>query len=189
MLIVCAGRSRSGSTLLYNLIRLTLIKLFGKDNVYGRGGRHYKKNHERNYNIVKLHDSTDSYFERTADYVFSSQRNEQDQRKSIISFRKLIKNQTISAKGLNDFIKFDYSRYKKWSGHKNFVKTFEYNDLVDNKDEVIKEICIKVINLNIIDDLVSIIIDEVDKLKMPSKEGKIDQETCLTWHHITGGIK
>ena len=89
MLIVCAGRSRSGSTLMYNLIRLALIESFGEADVYARGIRYYKKKRERKYNIVKLHDSNDKYFEKNADYVFSSHRNESDQRKSIVKFRKV----------------------------------------------------------------------------------------------------
>ena len=67
MLIVCAGRSRSGSTLMYNLIRLTLIEVFENSNVYSRGVRFYKKKDELKYNIVKLHDTDDNYFEKNAD--------------------------------------------------------------------------------------------------------------------------
>ena len=189
MLIVCAGRSRSGSTLMYNLVRLTLTEFVGKSSVYGRGINHYKKNRERKYNIVKLHDSDDKYFEKNADYVFSCQRNESDQRKSILKFRKLMKNQSLNKESLDEFIKYDYKRYIKWANHKTFVKIFEYNDLVNNKEKVIKKISRVLLGINIIDDVVNIIIDKVDNLKMPSKKQKNDPETCLTWHHTTGDIK
>lgn len=188
MLIICAGRSRSGSTLMYNLVRLTLVEFVGSS-VYGRGIRSYKKNSERKYNIVKLHDSNDKYFEKNADYVFSSHRNESDQRKSILKFRKLMKNQSLNKKSLNEFIKYDYRRYKKWANHKKFVKTFEYYDLVHNKEDVIKELSHILLRVNIINDVVKIIINKVDNLQMPSKKQKKDPETCLTWHHTTGDLK
>ena len=185
MLIVCAGRSRSGSTLLYNLVRLTLIEAFGKSKVYARGVRYYKKKHELKYNIVKLHDSNDRYFERNADYVFSSNRNESDQRKSIVKFRNLMKNHILNKKNLDEFVKYDLRRYKKWSSHKNFVKTFKFNTLVNNKEKIVKEISDK-LNLNI--DNIDIIVEKVNSLPLPSKNVKIDRESCLTWHHITGRI-
>ncbi len=185
MLIVCAGRSRSGSTLMYNLIRLALIESFGEADVYARGIRYYKKKRERKYNIVKLHDSNDKYFEKNADYVFSSHRNESDQRKSILKFRKLMKNHILNKDKLDQFIKYDYSRFKKWSKHKKFVTTFEYDALVNNKEKVIKEVS-DIFNLDILSD---IIIQKVNNLSLPSKEAKRDRETCLTWHHITGDIK
>ena len=186
MLIVCAGRSRSGSTLMYNLVRLTLIEFFGKNNA--RGVKFYKKKHECKYNIIKLHDSNDKYFEKNADYIFSTHRDESNQRKSIIRFRRIIKNYVVCNEDLNEFIKYDYSRYKKWSSHKNFVKTFEYNLLVNSKEEVIKEIS-NVFNLNITSKIVDIIIKKINNLEMPSRKIGANPETCLTWHHKTGGIK
>jgi hypothetical protein len=182
MLIVCAGRSRSGSTLLYNIIRLTLIEAFGKEKVYARGLRNYKHNHEKKYNVVKLHDTDDAHFENNATYVFSSRRNEEEQRESVIRFRKIMKNQNISKKSLDEFIEYDFTRYRKWVTHRNFVKTFDYEDLVHNKEKVIKYIC-KILKINVDSDLV---IEKVNNLKMPDKKTKIDPETCLTWKHITG---
>jgi hypothetical protein len=184
MLIVCAGRSRSGSTLLYNLVRLTLVELFGEESVYGRGIGFYRRKDERKYNVVKLHDSQNKYFELTADYVFSSNRSEKDQRESILKFRKIIKNQSLSKRELDAFINYDYRRYKKWSSHKNFVKTFKYNTLVNDKKKIIREIC-KAMNFKIKDDTIKIIIRKVNNLQLPSKEEKRDPVTALTWHHIT----
>ena len=188
MLIVCAGRSRSGSTLLYNLVRLTLIELFGKLNVYGRGVRNYRRSDELKYNIVKLHDSGNNYFYDDADYVFSSCRNEEDQKRSIIRFRKIMKDQKLSNKQLMKFMKYDYRRYKKWISHPKFVKTFEFNDLINSKNVIVEELC-KILGYTITNDSIYDIIYKLDNIKLPSKNRKKDPETCLTWHHFTGGIK
>ena len=186
MLIVCAGRSRSGSTLLYNIVRLTLVEIFGKKNVYGRGINFYKKNQQRKYNIVKLHDSPDRYFWNSANYIFSSVRNEKDQRKSIVAYKRIIKNVNMTEKKLDEFINNDFRRYKKWSQHKNFVGTFKYNNLLNHKEKVIRKVC-KTLNKEISKEQIKNIIKEVDSLKLPSRKKKRDPESGLSWHHITGG--
>lgn len=188
MLTVCAGRSRSGSTLLYNIVRIILSEFYDKDNVYSRGLNFYKKNHQRKYNIVKLHDSSDNYFYKNADYIFSCRRNEKDQRESIRRFRKISKSQNMTSKQLDDFITYDLKRYKKWSTHKNFVKTFEYDLLVNDKEGVVKDIY-KAFKFKISRDRINNILNKIEKLKLPTKEAVRDTETALTWHHITGGDK
>lgn len=184
MLIICAGRSRSGSTLLYNLIRLTLMELVGSDKVYSRGIRSYNKRDELAYNVVKLHDSNDPYFFSNATYVFSSVRDSDAQRKSILKFRRIMKDQELTDRQLNKFIAYDKNRYKKWSSHKNFVATFDFADLVSNKQKIIESIA-DTFNMPINNAIIVSIINKLNSLKLPSKIKVVDPETCLTWHHFT----
>jgi hypothetical protein len=181
MLIICAGRGRSGSTLLYNLIRITLETIKGKKNVYGRSHRFYKKNNPSKYHVVKIH-GHDNYLWEKADFIFSSNRNEVDQKKSIIKFRKIIKNQDLTSYELNEFLKIDLNRFQKWQGHKKFKKVFPFKQLTKNKPEVIKEIC-KILNLNL-ENKTETIIKNVDELKIPEKKG-MNKESCLIYHHFT----
>ncbi len=181
MLIICAGRSRSGSTLLYNLIRLTLINIKGKKNVYGCSHRFYNRRNPSKYHVVKIHDH-DQQLWNTADFVFSSKRNEADQRKSIKKFREIIKNEILTEKELSKFIKKDNKRFLKWQGHKKFKKVFSFKQLVKNKPEVIKEIC-KILNLKLENETEDIIKD-INELKIPKKKG-MNKESCLIYHHFT----
>jgi len=184
MLIVCAGRSRSGSTLLYNIVRLTIVEFVGKNKVYSRGISHYNRKSELEYNIVKLHDTNNSYFYDNADYVFSSHRNETDQKKSILKFRKIMKDQVLTDKQLNQFVGYDAKRYKKWSSHPNFYRSFDFNMLVNDKQTVVKEIC-SILDFDINNDKILTVVNTIDDLKLPSKNKIMDPETCLTWHHFT----
>ncbi len=180
MLIICAGRSRSGSTLLYNLIRITLITLEGEKNVYGRSHRFYNRDNTSKYHIVKIH-GHNNYLWNKANYIFSCNRNTEDQKESIIKFRKIIKNQILSENELNNFVKKDYERFLKWKRHKNFTKTFNFDDLI-KKENIIKEIG-KIFNLKLNENLVRRIIEDIDNLKFP--KDKFDKESCLTSYHFT----
>jgi hypothetical protein len=178
-LIVCAGRSRSGSTLLYNMVRLTVQTIKGK--VYARSHRHFKKSNNNKFQITKIHDY-DRYFYNNANYVFTCHRDEKDQRKSIINFRKQIKNKTLSEKELNEFIKYDLRRYKKWKQNTNFSHDFSFDRLVNDKIGCIKKIC-KVLGFNPNDNQIDKIIKSLNEIKMPDK--KYDPETCMTYNHYT----
>jgi hypothetical protein len=188
MLIVCAGRSRSGSTLLYNLVRLTMIEIYGKENVYGRGINFYRKGRQKKYNIAKLHDTSDSYFYINADYVFSCRRNQRDQKESIKRVRHLNRNQNLSEEDLDRLVQSDFLRYKKWANHKNFITTFDYHLLVNKKDQVIRKIC-KALRIKVSTDQITNIINEVNRIKPPKVGEKRNPETALIWNHISGGRK
>lgn len=179
MLIVCAGRSRSGSTLMYNLVRLTLKSLFG-DEVYGASHRHYDKSNKCKYHIVKIHEYN-SYFFSKADAVFSCSRNSVQQKRSIKKFRLVMKGQDISDKELEDFVRHDKARFNKWKTNPNYKKTFRFSSLVHEKEKVIDEIC-DLLGFSKVSSKAKII-DELNNLKRPSKG--FDKESCLTAHHFT----
>lgn len=179
-LVICAGRGRSGSTLLYNLIRLTLIKSLGRQCVYGNAHREYNKNNSAKYHVVKLH-GYNKYLWENADYVFSSHRDEEDQKSSWRRHQKKQKGIVRSTKEAINFIEHDYNRYKKWAAHSKFIKTFEFEDLIKNRWKIIKELC-EIFNLNL-DNSMKSVIYEVDSLNPPKKG--YDPETCLTSQHFT----
>jgi len=180
MLIVCAGRSRSGSTLMYNLVRLTLEESFGIDNVYAITHKHYDKNNNKKCNVVKIH-GHNNYLFKNATHVFSCERNLEDQKLSILKFRKIIKNQELSEDELEKFIEYDLSRYERWKNHINFLTTFKFEDLVNNKKIIISEI-ISLLDLKFDYDADNII-NKLNVLKLPKKG--YDKKTGLTWHHFT----
>ena len=183
MLIICAGRSRSGSTLMYNIVRLTLEEVFGKHKVYASVINGYNKSNEKEHNVVKIHGHC-NYLFKNATHVFSCKRNKEDQKISLYKHRKQIKNQELNDEELEDFIKYDLSRYEKWKGHKNFVKTFRFEDLVDDKELIISEI-ISSLNLKVPN--VQNIIEKLNQLKMPKKG--YDKKTGLTFNHFTSKKK
>lgn len=182
-LIICAGRSRSGSTLLYNLIRITIEEVLGDNNVYSTVYRNYDKNNNRPCHVVKTHGHSNYLFNNAA-YIFSCERDLGEQKGSIRRFRKVAKNQNISDKDLEKFIKYDLNRYNKWKSHKNFVKTFKFNDLVNNKKLVISEI-VDLLKLDVLCGL-DTIIKKLNQLKLP-KSG-YDKKTGLTFGHFTSDI-
>lgn len=180
MIIVCAGRSRSGSTIMYNLIRLTLEESVLKENVYGRMHRDYDRNNAKKHHIVKIH-GYDKYLFENATHVFSCTRNLKQQKASIIKFRKLMKSQDLSESELNEFINYDLNRYNKWKSHKNFVKSFRFDDLVNNKTMIIHEVC-RLLGLKVMNNS-EVIIKRLNDIKLPTKG--YDKETGLTSDHFT----
>lgn len=185
MLIVSAGRSRSGSTVLFNIQRLTLEVLFGKENIHARYIRFYDKKREAKYHLVKIHGENEYLFEH-ADYIFSAQRNIIDQAVSMLKFGKL-HGRDYSGETIFKKIKYDFGRYKKWVEHSKFVKSFHFDDLVYNKEKVIKEFCNE-INLEIDDNKIGEILSLFKKIKIPNKSGP-NKITCLRQYHITKNIK
>jgi len=182
MLIICAGRSRSGSTLSYNLVRLALIHIFGKKNVYGRGWRYYDKDISTEIHVVKIHGYRD-YFWDNADFVFSSIRDKEEQKSSIFKFQKVMKHRSLSDAKIEEIIKYDHSRYKKWVTHKNFVKTFDFNELVCEKEMVIKFLFKIFLFDDYNDDDISKIICDLNNIRFLGKG--YDPETCMTSSHFT----
>jgi hypothetical protein len=178
-LIVCAGRGRSGSVLLYNLVRLTLSKAYGHENVYGSMHREYKRDNTAEYHVVKLH-GHNNYLWKRADAVFSCHRDEEDQKKSWISHQLRMKGIKRSVKEADDFIKMDLHRFERWKAHINFVKTFEFSDMIDARWQVIVELC-DLFGLDISRNMKDIM-HEVDDFKLPKKG--YDVETGLTRSHF-----
>jgi hypothetical protein len=179
MLIVCAGRSRSGSTLLYNLVRVTLCESVGKDKVYACSHRYYNSRVKKPYHVIKIHEY-DPRFARKTRCVFSCFRDEEAQRKSILKFRKIVKKQDLTQEELDKFIQHDKERFNRWKKHRKFVEAFNFNDLVNNPDYVINKIC-KSLKLKAVDS--NRILEIINCLPLPDK--KFDKETCLTPSHFT----
>ena len=180
-LIVCAGRGRSGSTLMYNMVRLLLIEAFGRDKVYGSTHLKYNKNDNRPYHVVKIHHH-DQYLWDKADMVFSTHRDEKGQKLSFWKHQKLMKGKNLNDKELTDFIAYDYSRYLKWASHPNFKETFEFDNLINSKPLIIQLLC-NIFNVNV---SIEKVIQKLDSLKLPKKG--LDIESCLTPHHFTNHI-
>lgn len=180
-LIICAGRSRSGSTLLYNMVRITLEETLGVEKVYARVNRDYNKHENKEYHVIKIHEP-DAFLYKNACLVFSSIRNAKDQRKSIIKLRKIIKGQELSEKEVTEFIEYDLSRFNYWKNNKNFKEPFDFDELVGNKCRVIKKLSLY-LNVKITEDIIAKVTQRIEGLKLPPKG--YDIETGLTSHHFT----
>ncbi len=179
MIVVCAGRSRSGSTLLYNVVRLILKEFFG-DAVYCSLYKYYNHNNALKHHVIKIH-GYDKHLYNNADYVFSCDRPKNSQFESIKNHQLLMKGKKLSDFEIEKIIDNDYNRYKKWAKHKNFIKTFGFDELISDKEKVIKELCI-IFELKLSNRLVNII-NNINKIVLPN-EG-MDKITGLTAHHFT----
>jgi hypothetical protein len=118
---------------------------------------------------------------KNADHVFSCHRDKEDQKKSWIEHQFRMKGLKRNNEEAEEFIKMDRRRFKKWNAHNNFVKTFEFSDMMDNRWEVIEELC-DLFNLKITDSMKDVV-KEVDNLKLPNKG--YDIETGLTRAHFS----
>jgi len=180
MIIVAAGRSRSASTLLYNIIRLTLSEVMGSGNVYGTILRNYNKKDPRDCHVIKTH-GHDEYLYDNADYVFSSAREELGQRLSILRHQKLQIDKNLTSGQLDKIVNHDYKRYLRWKSHKNFKSTFEFEKIINDKEFIISSIC-NTLDLIVPGDI-QIVLDDLNSLNLP--DSGVDPVTGLTSHHIT----
>jgi hypothetical protein len=180
-IIVCAGRSRSGSTLLYNIVRMVYENLFGEEHVYSSYYGTYDTKNSKKYHIIKIHGST-PYLYQHASKVYSSFRDVVEQARSIYGHRLLQIEQTLTNKEIVDLIKHDYSRYSEWKRHTKFVEAFAYQDILALRDVILSLARHEGKEQDVDVDLV---VSKVEKI-VPPKKG-LDHTTGLTSEHRTGG--
>lgn len=120
-LIVVAGIKRSGSTLIFNTIRLLCE---GIGTVYCSGN--YREDITTDYYIIKKH-SFNPELAKLADIIITSDRNRKDIEDSLERFyNKKVKMNRMA------------TDLKKWNKYSSYC--IDYNDLMDNRLNVIKKL-------------------------------------------------
>lgn len=171
MLIICAGMPRSGSTWLYNAVRLAFV-LSG--NRVEAGWIHdYINFRKKGIVILKTHFHPSP---TPPDFCFYSYR---DVRDVIASFKR-------QSGRLYSFVKVKQiiSLFEYWRDIADF--SMKYESMMRNPDEVV-EILLSTLNINL---PVKQVLDEIDKLESPPKVQRwnlYNKENLLHPGHITNG--
>ena len=175
MLVVCAGVHRSGSTWLYNAVRLILIDS-GKS-VYGCFATNYDPKNEAEAHVVKTHNFVDSLNEN-ADFVFTSKRDLRDIVASAV--RRNLIDESDALPYLEKIMKREY---EPWKRHSNLEIGYE-RMIRKKKPDYIKKLA-EIMGIEDINP--SEIIGKIESLTVPQSEEDFDEETQLHFGHITNG--
>ena len=161
MTILIVGMKRSGSCVLFNIVRLICEKM-GTVTV---SGRHNYKPNDSNYEILKFHEY-DIDWHLKADLIFTSKRNHEEIVSSLIRTGQ-------SAEHFTDV----YYSFLRWSEYSDYC--MQYSEMIRNKMKVIRKVA-KILNYE--GDLKTIL-QELEEIK-PPKKGQ-DKTTMLYYNHIS----
>lgn len=139
ILYVAAGAGRSGSTLLYNMVRVSaqvlhrdiMVSVTPKDSwlaVLGDG-----------VGVVKLHGFS-KRFANAADAVFTCKRDVREQAASEREHYRANKGRVLSDKELFEYVSGKRKERLLWEGCSSFTRCFDYEDLVEHPEKVAREI-------------------------------------------------
>lgn len=176
MRIVCAGMHRSGSTWLFNVLRM----MFLEKNVpiYSCFENKYDPKNNALFHIVKVHKFKES-IQKDADFIFTTCRDLRDIAASAIR-RNLVEHTPDSVERyLREIIEREY---KPWSSVSDYEVRYEV--MFRDKEKEISKIAKRV----------GIYVDSkkvkkaVDLLIAPSNPNEFDEITQLHYNHITNGI-
>lgn len=177
-LYVVAGMHRSGSTWMFNTVRLALM-MAGRD-VYATTAEPpalYDKDNPAPFHVVKTH-AYRSSLARDAAYVMSSKRDLRDIAASMVRLGKL----PNEPEPLLDFLQGEVKRLDQWRTYARLVGTYE--EMIRDKVEYTR-LLLRGLDIAGGATLVS---REVEALQVPSREAKTyDPVTLLTPGHITDG--
>jgi len=116
--IVCAGMPRSGSTWLFNAIRLLLLEVKSPDDVYGAWVEMYVRSHRGTYHVVKTHGFISS-LANNAWRVFTSRRDLRDIAASLVLKRWASRRSLIRA--LDAAVR----SHSAWRRHSSYEMVYE----------------------------------------------------------------
>jgi hypothetical protein len=168
--IICAGCHRSGSTWLYNAVRL-IAKSTGKE-VYACFATTYDADNPAEIHVVKCHNF--HKFLQDVDLVFTTKRDLRDiaasaHRRGLITFKDVLPY-------LHRIINLEYKPWRQYTSLE-----IPYEELVEDKKAYIKKLSeIMEIQVNVDE-----IHEAIENLAIPEKE--FDPITQLHPNHITDG--
>lgn len=169
MKIVIAGMKRSGSTWLYNVVRVACEKYYG--DVYVSGFHQYDETNDSEVHIVKEHNFIKNLAEK-ADFVFTSYRNYEEVRKSLKRFNK--DEDYLSTDNINKkIIDLLY-----WNMYSNYMMLYE--KMEDNPEKIINRV-LEVLGIDI---NINEVKKEVDNIEPPINK-EYDEKTLMFKNHIT----
>ncbi len=172
-LILCAGMTRSGSTWLYNTVRL-LLELEYPGEVYGCWYNNYDPSHVARYHVIKLHAPNDDLAEK-AEKIVTSYRDLRD-----IAASAWIRNWASTEEELFQFVVSAVNCHDYWVKHSG--SNISYDKIVDQPLFVMQQIG-KYIGLRPDLDFMSILI-QIENL--PAANSVADQHNPLIleqYHH------
>jgi hypothetical protein len=179
MRIICAGMVRSGSTILFNIVRLLYEHKCGASNVYGCWIKQYDKNDPRHVHIVKIHKYNEKLIDNDT-LVITSRRDIRDVAASLMR-KGWIRD------GIIPSIEKVLDKYVAWYQHS--IYDMSYEDMCQNRVEIIKEIAVA-LKLEISNSDVHKINEHIKSLSYWS-EGKrtrvYNEITLFHKHHISDG--
>lgn len=173
--ILTAGMSRSGSTLLFNMVRL-LCKETGCL-VYSTYYRDYQADRQCEWTVIKLHGYLDS-FHRKADFIFTPRRDMRDAVASAIRI-KGIPNTRAAVEAYAD--KIIRLHHGAWREHSDYEIPYEL--VIWNKRPHLVNIA-SVLGIDVDIDRV---LEKIDAIKGNGTEDGYDNETIMLHNHITDG--
>jgi len=170
MKIVCAGCHRSGSTWVYNAVRLIMESK--KKSVYACFATEYDPENKSEVHVIKTH-NWQEFLEENADKVFTTRRDLRDIAASAIRRELIEEKDAISY--LNRVLKKEYIPWKPFSDLEII-----YEDLIRNKKLQIVYIA-KILNMTV---CAGKIHEQIESLPIPET---FDPLTQLHPNHITDG--
>ena len=187
-LILIAGMYRSGSTWLFNAVRMFLELKYGKENVYGCYITDYKREDERQFHVVKTHEYIQEIAE-AADLIVLSERDFPGIAASMSKFHGIFYQAPEMAK-LNEYYK-EYFKYPDKSVEFEFDE-ITYSGISGSLGKILcmNRLIYKMLNLKIISMKASKVIraGEIVELvqsieKLPIPEGTPDYADPITLLH------
>jgi len=167
MNILIAGMGRSGSTVLYNIIRELL--LMNEKNVYCALDGKYSHDKEQPFNLVKTH--YDIKFKDWSDIIITTKR---DIRDVISSFKQY--NSSYNKGGAKQWTNAFLNWYNLWEFDSDYE--FIYEDFINDEEKIINDLS-NLIGIKNFD--MSLIKDKIISLKSNNN----NNETLMTLKHIS----
>jgi LPS sulfotransferase NodH len=171
-LLLCAGPMRSGSTWLYNVLRLAHPAIYAtyvhwpEAQLWMHAGNGELK---RPVWLVKAH-TFNVYFADAADYVLTTRRDIRD-----IAASALRRNMTTD---IIPFVDEQIENYQQWAAYSDLEIVYE--EMVQDKVATIQ----KILDLLRLGGSASELHERVEAIPLPTEHDKLTQ---LWWNHITDG--
>lgn len=176
MNIVVAGIPRSGSTRLYNIVRLGFLQQYSPDLVNSEWVTNFKPSD--NQNILKIHQFSEKWLS-WSDYVFTCKRDLRYIAASAIDLMPVNTYRTT-----DDIVKMCreiLEMYEAWSSHADYELVYE--DFSENSESVVSRI-FGVLGMNI--DIGKLV---ADLNEIGNSRERFDRRTLMHPNHISGQTK
>lgn len=170
---------RSGSTLLFNICRLLLEQLYGKENVYATWHELYKENMQKQHNIVKTHERNEKYLPWSNKIITSTR----DIRYVIASYFEFNKKFKINdPKVLKDVCELFKTIIDNSINISDYV--FVYEKYFENQEKIILELA-TCLELPLEKINVSSVLKNIDEIKNKKYDNFDKSKTQMHPNHIS----
>ncbi|RMG92887.1 MAG: hypothetical protein D6703_00940 [Zetaproteobacteria bacterium] len=167
--ILCAGIPRSGSTWMYNIIRLMLLRSGAE--VYGAWIEDYQPETQADWHVVKVHEPLDESWLEKAELIFCSHRDLRDIAVSSIRMGWAKENEEVLF-----LLEKIVNMHHFWSSHAAFE--LHYEDLLDDPARVASAIA-GVLGMTLDGDAIRQLCQKVDAL---NNNGKAEHDPVTLLH-------